>query len=101
MSTPFLAQGTSQAFEDALALGRAIGEPAGVDWGRAAVLRGAGQGTNSSYLLAAVGRQLLHTHRCNEAPHSLIWCACPPAGEHGPTPEALRAYEAFRQPLVS
>ena len=65
------------------------------------MLRGADQGANSSYLLAAVGRQLLHTHRCNEAPHSLIWCACPPAGEHGPTPEALRAYEAFRQPLVS
>lgn len=45
LSTPILSQGTAQAFEDALALGRAI-------------------------------------------------------GEHGATPEALRAYEAFRQPLM-
>ena len=47
MSTPFLAQGTSQAFEDALALGRAIGEPAGVHWGRAAMLGRAGQGNDA------------------------------------------------------
>ncbi|KAI3424950.1 hypothetical protein D9Q98_008332 [Chlorella vulgaris] len=45
LATPLLTQGSSQSFEDAVALGRAI-------------------------------------------------------GEHGPTPEALRAYEAFRQPQM-
>jgi hypothetical protein len=79
LATPLLTQGSSQSFEDAVALGRAIGELRGFLSCR----------TVHSSDAASMPRAAHPLHLLPVA-----------AGEHGPTPEALRAYEAFRQPQV-
>jgi hypothetical protein len=85
LATPFLGQGTSQAIEDALELGRAVGgshiPPTGT-----AVLRG---------LRRHAAALLRNTHPWGQA--SVVFILYP--GAHGPTPEALAEYERVRVPL--
>jgi 2-polyprenyl-6-methoxyphenol hydroxylase-like FAD-dependent oxidoreductase len=79
LMTPMLAQGCSQALEDALELGRAIG----------AVAR----------RLCLVHRRLLSVARPDMPVATPM--PLPPAGACGPTSEALAEYQRVRHPQAS
>lgn len=98
LATPFLGQGCSQALEDALEAGRAIG-----GWGQAAA------DTSGRARIAACSTRVAAAQRGGWRLRCwmLFWGDVAPgptpalaAGAHGPTPEALAAYQAVRLPLA-
>ena len=112
LATPFLGQGCSQALEDALELGRAVGEREG-GWSWSWWLGGRGVHVGTAALppaCSACPLVRLAARMCMSFPFqhpsfathlSLLLPPPPSAGTHGPTPAALAAYQAVRLPVAS